>query len=345
MTIIKFNEIQTIPNTNKEILQYGNSDVSLFLEYFSLRYKKYKDRFLVESRFFWQMYQKQSKIRILLIEMEDGDMVYCYVKNVTMYPAIYLILMGKPVSKNGFQFNEDKVLLELCKQNHIKGFEGIQEEIDGISIDLFDINPPYYEEYYIDTNERFNNYLNLGKWRSKYSINKLKSDANFVFREFEQRDYEKNKELVDLWKSSKKTDNKVKFETKSYIDILNSVNDNKHQDDYLIYNLFYKDKLIGCLMYLVLNVGDIKVSYQEHNINLSRLFEVNNELNLDISYYSNIGNIMFYLTTEDLIKKGIKFSYCQGIKFWNRKKSGEYKTRLNNKTIEFSKVFTKTAKV
>ena len=68
------------------------------------------------------------------------------------------------------------------------------------------------------------------------------------------------------------------------------------------------------------------------------MLETNNELNLESNYYSNIGNIMFYLTTEDLIKKGIKFSYCQGVKFWNRQKSGEYKKRLNNKTIEFSKI-------
>lgn len=50
---------------------------------------------------------------------------------------------------------------------------------------------------------------------------------------------------------------------------------------------------------------------------------------------------MFYLTTEDLIKKGFKFSYCQGVKFWNKKESGNYKKRLNNKTVEFSKVFSK----
>ena len=337
MKIIKLDDIQNIPNTKKEIFEYGNTEVSLFLDYFSLRYNRYKDRFLVESRFFWQMYRKQSKIRILLVQMEDGDIVYCYIKNVTVYPAIYLILMGKPISKNGYYFNEERVLLELCKYNHVKGFEGIQEEIENIP-QYLTVNPLYYEEYYIDTQERFDNYLNLGKWRAKYSINKLKSNKDFVFREFQNQDYEKNKKLVDLWKISNKSENKVKFETKSYIDILNSVYNNTLPDKYLIYNLLYKDELIGCIMFLVLNISNIKISYQEHNINLSRMLETNNELNLESNYYSNIGNIMFYLTTEDLIKKGIKFSYCQGVKFWNRQKSGEYKKRLNNKTIEFSKI-------
>jgi hypothetical protein len=92
-------------------------------------------------------------------------------------------------------------------------------------------------------------------------------------------------------------------------------------------------------MFLILNVSDVKISYQEHNLNLSRLFETTNELSLNIGFYKNIGNIMFYLTTEDLIKRGIKFSYCQGVKFWKKQKSGEYKKRLNDKTIEFSKVF------
>ena len=119
MKQIKFSEIESIPITNKEIFQYGNPDVNLFLEYFSLRYKKYKERFIVESRFFWQMYQKQSKIKILLIQMDDGDVVYCYVKNVTIYPAIYLILMGVPASQTGNTDNEQQVLSELCKYNHI----------------------------------------------------------------------------------------------------------------------------------------------------------------------------------------------------------------------------------
>lgn len=340
---IKFSEIESIPSSNKEIFHYGNPDVNLFLEYFSLRYNKYKERFIVESRFFWQMYQKQSKIRILLVQMDDEDVVYCYVKNVTIYPAIYLILMGVPVSQTGNTDNEQQVLRELCKYNHVKGFEGIQEEIDSLeSKELFSINPPYYEEYYIDTQERFDNYLGKGHFRAKYSINKLKSDSEFIFRKFEPQDYEQNQALVDLWKSSKIVEKKgIQFETKSYTDILNSIYNNKLQDEYLIYNLFYKEKLIGCLMFLILNVSDVKISYQEHNLNLSRLFETNNELNLDIGFYKNIGNIMFYLTTEDLINRGIKFSYCQGVKFWKRQKSGEYKKRLNDRTIEFSKVFYK----
>jgi hypothetical protein len=338
MKVIKFKDLETIPSTKKEIFEYGNSDVSLFFEYFSLRYERYKDRFIVESRFLWQMYQKQSKIKMLLVEMEDGDIVYCYIKNVTIYPAIYLILMGKPLSKSNSKDNEDRVLTELDKYSHVKGFECIQEEMD--SMDSYIINPPYYEEYYINTQERFDDYLNKGAWRSKYSINKLKSDDNFVFREFQSQDYEKNLELVNLWKETNKVENKVKFETKSYLDILNSVYKNTLPDAYLIYNLFYKDKLIGCLMFLTVKINDeVKISYQEHNINLSRMLETKNDLDISNNYSCNIGNIMFYLTTEDLIKKGFKFSYCQGVKFWNKKESGNYKRRLNNKRIEFSKVF------
>jgi hypothetical protein len=189
--------------------------------------------------------------------------------------------------------------------------------------------------------ERFDTYLNLGKWRSKYSINKLKSNKDFVFREFDLQDYAANIELVESWKSTRNKGKGIQFETKSYIDILNNIHNNKHKDEYLIYNLFYQEKLIGCLMFLILKISDIKISYQEHNINLSRFFETNNQLNLDISYFKNIGNIMFYLSTEDLIQKNVKFSYCQGIKFWNKQKSGEYKKRLNDRTIEFYKIFYK----
>lgn len=351
--MIKFNEIQSIPATKKEILKYGDSDVSSFLKYFSLRYEKYKDRFIVESRFLWQMYQKQTKIRMLLVQMDDGDVVYCYMKNVTIYPAIYIILMGKPISSNGNVNNEDMVLMELCRYKHIVGFEGIQEEIDYINsvdnnLNLFDfeIKPTYYEEYYIHTKSRFYDYLNLGKWRAKYSINKIKSNPDFVFRPFENEDYEKNLKLVESWKSShnkKVTKFNVTFETKSYTDILNSVHNGKMLDKYLIYNLFYKDELIGCIIYLIVEVGDIKISYQEHNINLSRKFEDENQLNIDNNFFKNIGNIMFYLTTEDLIKNGIEYSYCQGVKFWSKQKSGEYKKRLNDKTIEFSKIFYKNS--
>lgn len=92
-------------------------------------------------------------------------------------------------------------------------------------------------------------------------------------------------------------------------------------------------------MFLIIKVGNIKVSYQEHNINLSRYFDGENILNLETNLFRNIGNIMFYLTTEDLIKRGVRYSYSQGVKFWSNKKSGEYKQRLNNRTIEFSKVF------
>lgn len=348
--MIKFNEIQTIPNTKKEILKYGDSDVSSFLKYFSMRYEKYKDRFIVESRFLWQMYQKQTKIRMLLVEMEDGDVVYCYMKNVTIYPAIYIILMGRPISSHGNTGNEDKVLVELCQYKHIVGFEAIQEEIDYLNstnlIEHFEIKPPYYDEYYIHTKSRFEDYLNLGKWRSKYSINKLKSNSDFVFRQFRNEDYEKNVKLVELWKSShnkKVTKFNVTFETKSYFDILNKVNEGKLLDEYLIYNLFYKEELVGCIIFLVVKVGDIKISYQEHNINLSRKFENENQLNIDNNFFKNIGNIMFYLTTEDLIKKGIEYSYCQGVKFWSKQKSGEYKKRLNDRTIEFSKIFFKNS--
>jgi hypothetical protein len=342
MKTIEFNEIGTIPSTKKEIFEYGNTDVSLFLEYFSLRYERFRDRFIVESRFLWQMYQKQSKIRILLVKMADGDIVYCYIKNVTIYPAIYLILMGKPLSKSNNKDNEDRVLSELGEYSHVKGFEGIQEEIDSVSKDLFILNPSYYEEYYIDTKEQFDSHLNKSSWRSKYSINKIKLDGDFEFREFERRDYEKNQKLVNLWKESNKAENKVKFETKSYMDILNSVYQNSLPETYLIYNLFFKGELIGCLMFLTIRINDeISIAYQEHNINLSKFLEKNNELNIGSGFYKNIGNIMFYLTTEDLIKKGIKFSYCQGVKFWNKKESGNYKRRLNNKRIEFYKVFFK----
>ena len=339
MKTIEFNEIGTIPSTKKEIFGYGNTDVSLFLEYFSLRYERFGERFIVESRFLWQMYQKQSKIGILLVKMEDGDIVYCYIKNVTIYPAIYLILMGKPLSKSNNKNNEEMVLMQLGKYSHVKGFEGIQEEIDSVSKD-FIVNPSYYEEYYIDAQDQFERYLNRSSWRSKYSINKIKLDKDFEFKEFENQDYEKNKELVELWKESNKTENKVKFETKSYLDILNSVHHNTLPETYLIYNLFYKGELIGCLMFLTIRINDeVKVAYQEHNINLSKFFETNNELKIGSGFYKNIGNIMFYLTTEDLIKKGVKFSYCQGVKFWNKKESGNYKRRLNNKRIEFHKVF------
>jgi hypothetical protein len=168
----------------------------------------------------------------------------------------------------------------------------------------------------------------------------MKADDDFEFREFENRDNEKNKELVNLWKESNIAENKVKFETKSYLDILNSVHHNNLPETYLIYNLFYKGELIGCLMFLTIRINaQISVAYQEHNINLSKFFETNDELNIGSRFYKNIGNIMFYLTTEDLIKKGVKYSYCQGVKFWNKKESGNYKRRLNNKRIEFYKVF------
>jgi len=340
MTTVKFSELKSIPNTKREIIQYGNTEVSLFLEYYSLRYKKYHDRFIVDSRLLWQMYQTQNKIRILLVEMGDGDLVYCYLKSVTIYPAFYIILMGKPASKNGILQNEEMVLLELCQCGHVIGFEGIGEEIETVKPDLFDIKPCHYEEYYIDTQERFDNYLNHSKWKTKYFINKLKTNKDFVFRPFEHKDYLKNKKLVDQWKSVSDNGKKgIQFGDKCYNDILNCVYDETHLNEYLIYNLLYKNELLGCIMFLIIKVGDIKVSYQEHNINLSRCLEQENVLNLETNLYRNIGNIMFYLTTEDLIKRGVRYSYAQGVRFWKKKKSGEYKQRLNNRTIEFSKVF------
>lgn len=335
MKEIKFDEIKSIPSGKKEIFHsYGNSDIQTFLEFYNLRYQRYRERFIVESRFLWQMYQeKQSKIRILLVRMEDGDLVYTYVKNVTIYPAIYLILMGKPLSKSSNVENEEKVLLELCRYGHVKGFEGIKEEVESVSSKLFDFDKPHFEEYYIGTCDRFNNYLNKGSWRSKYSINKVIANMDFKFREFQTQDYQQNKELVELWKSTSHQ-GKVKFETKSYLDIIEYVMNNENQDRYLIYNLFYKERLIGCIMFIV--IRELGISYQEHNINLSRYLQ--NDCELDNGIKGNIGNIMFYLTTRDLINKGIEYSYCQGIRFWNRKKSGEYKIRLNDRMIEFWKV-------
>lgn len=287
----------------------------------------------------YRHYLKDNRFKYIIIELEN-DYVMVSIKYVRMFNVKYVRLIGLPISLNNIEENEDRVLNILIENKMIDEIYFRYAEAEKVVLKMKIPNQKGIKgrDYYSIVEERFK-YLDRGKWRSKHRINICNKNPNIVFRKAIIQDIPKMRDLDYRWREWKKRKNESISDIKLFEGIFKSLEEDINNDKILAYNLFYKDILLGMIIFFKVLDGDYvhqvvnKTMY--HTIYTDEIFKGLDDYDINFikKILNDVGQIMFYYSLKELKNLGIKAAYCAG--YYTMKSLGVYKGILNDRCIKY----------
>lgn len=223
------------------------------------------------------------------------------VKKVRIFKAQWNRVEGLPISLNGDQGLENKVLQEILKSPLLHKIrccaaEAIQLQEMGIKSEEEDA----ISNFYIHLKARAQR-ISKGSWRGKSILNYAREHGKLIWRPAEPSDYPEIEHFYESWSRKKEADGQDVMYKKLYEGILDGVL--KRREGLLSYILTFEGRLIGFVAYALSG----KTAHLLANQVIGKTEEIVDEQIRKVAQYA--GHLCHYFTVHSLLELGLEHAF------------------------------------
>ena len=231
----------------------------------------------------------------------DGDRVLACIKKIRMNTAQYNRLVNLPVSINGNQANETKIMNMLFDSKYAQQAFIADYTIAALDESKYEICEVLDFNFYSSIQDDAKDFDN--KFQTKYRVKMMLANPDFTYGELINHDIDGAIELYKAWGSQKEI-----YDKPLYDRYLKQFNEFIHMKDVYQYGIKYQGMLIAFAVFVPASSGCyykvIQMGYRRDNLPVT-------PESLD-KIISQSGQILHYLCFNMLADKGVKYFACAG---------------------------------